>query len=281
MIHLQNRYLNIGTSIAYTTSLADTILDAIDFGLYTFTFNLGNSRNLMRKRIDIEDLVVCMSLTTRFPMIVFSNIPNMYNLCGSRKFSAWNGNAAQDEKTIKIIKEIEYELNTLSKFGGNVIVELGSYRDKKLGIQSCINSINKMRFKTGYKLVLMNSLDEFFNVCTTLEDLKKVYNGISKDHKKYVNIGLNLGYLQSNNLYTFSSTDDVDRLFCEFEKLFPTTVLSIIIIDKLIDDNGVLKYTENVLYDLLLQCHHRNISVITYTMKDADLLREIVMNLFS
>ena len=114
MLKLHHRYLNLGMDLEYNENLTDAILFAIEMGIYTMSFNLGNSRNCTRKRIEMEDLVLSMSLTSRFPLIVFSIIPNMYNLCGNKHFLAWNGNEAQDIKTTNILKEIEYELHTSS-----------------------------------------------------------------------------------------------------------------------------------------------------------------------
>lgn len=295
MIKLHSRYLNIGTDLEYNDNLADTIMTAIDLGIYTFSFNLGNSRNAMRKRVEMEDLVMCMGLTTRFPMIVFSKIPSMYNLCGGKKILAWNGNDLQDTKTCSILKEIEYELYTLAKVGGSSIIELGAYRDKNGAIESIVKSINNMSFKLGYKLVLINSLDVYFNVGTDLHILQKVYNSISKHSQQYVNIALNIPYLFVNGLYDFRKTSEVHRLFKEFDKLFSNKYLlqAIILTDcsntfgaktydyEMIGCGELWSKADDALYALIEECQSRNISILTEDPHDMDLSREMSEELFS
>jgi endonuclease IV len=287
MIKLHNRYLNIGLDLNYTDSLTDTILTAIDLGIYTMLFNLGNSRNYTRKRVDMEDLVVSMGLTTRFPIIVFSSIPIMYSLCGSKNFLAWNGNHDQDTKTIHILKEIEYELYTMSKLGGSSIIQLGSYRHKKSGLETVVKSINHMNFKIGYNLVLTNSLDNYFHIGITLQDLKYVYDNINPQKIQYINIGLNVAYLFNNGLYDVRKSEEIQRLFKEYDLLFSNkyTLTFMLLTDSEQDFNSkeyintsignglIWKDSEDALYTLLEEAQKRNIAILTESLNDMELLR--------
>lgn len=287
-IKLYNRILSIGTNLEYQGNLTDTVLDSIELGAYTLSFHLGTSRNYTRKRVDMEDLVNCMGLITRFPTIVFSILPSMYNLCGSRKTLAWNGNVLQDEQTAHIVRELEYELYTLSKLGGNVIVELGSYRGKDYGLEAVIKSINTLKFKLGYKLVLMNSLDQYFNVGVGLSDLKRVMVGVDKHAKQYMSVGFHLAYLFVNGLYELSNLDEMKRLFKDYDEMFKEMkcYLSVVVVSDCKNAFGAKEYeyapigsgsmwSSEVLYVLLDECRLRNVPILTETIQDAELLRQM------
>lgn len=295
MLKLHTRYLNVGTNLEFNDSLTDTILTAIELGVYTASFNLGNSRNCTRKRIEMEDLVMSMGLSTRFPTILFSIIPSMYNLCGSRNFLAWNGNSAQDGKTAQIIKEIEYELYALAKLGGSSIIEIGSYRTKKSGLETAARSINNMKYKLGYSLVLINSLDRYFNVGITLNDLKTVYDNVDKHSKQYIHIGFNIAYFFLNGLYDLRNVDEVDRLFDEYDKMFSNKYLLTVIllsdcqhmfgareyIYEPIGSGEIWKDSNDALYALISQCQKRNISILTNHQCDMELVRAMGEQLFA
>lgn len=287
MIKLHTTDINIGTNLDYIDSLTDTILNSIDLGIYTLSFNLGNSRNHTRKRVEMEDLVTCMGLNARFPMMIFSIIPSMYNLCGNQKFLAWNGNDNQDSKTTHMIREIEYELQTLSKLGGNAVIELGSYRNKKSGLDAVVKSINNINFKLGYSLVLINSLDNYHNIGIELKDLQTVYNKVDKHSKQYLHIGLNIAYLYVNGLYDLRQVSEVERLFIDYDALFSNKFALIVMI--LTDCSNTFKSKEydyesigygelwsnndDALYTLIIECQSRNISIITKDVQDMELIR--------
>jgi endonuclease IV len=291
ILKFHERYLNIGVLLLYKDSLTDVILTAIDLGIYTMMITLGNSRNFTRKRIDTEDLVTSIKIiTTHFPTILFSYIPNMYNLCGSRSVMAWNGNEHQDEKTTNIIKEIEYELTTMAKLGGSSMIELGSYRHSNEGISTVIKSINNIKFKLGCRLILMNSIDNFFNVGITLQHLSRVYEGVDKHAKQYLSIGLNIAYLFVNGIYDFRDPEEVSRLFRDYLNIFQNKfALCVIILSDCVNDFNSKDYTyesigtgkiwkdnESSLYRLLEECQTYNISVITNETHDMELLRELI-----
>lgn len=215
---------SIGTHIEFESSLTDTYRDALYLGLYTVLIDLGKSRNMMRKRIDTTDLASAMNLCDRFPLKVYSIIPSYYNLAGSRKFLAWNGNEDQDVKTLFQIQEIEYELYMLSKFNGTCIMELGSYRDRKQGIQSILRSFEKMTFKEKHSLSILNSLNENNAIGTTFEEIHSVISHMESQPE--VSIAIHTFFC--NGLYDIRLQSEIDRLFKDYFKHFkvnPTVIL--------------------------------------------------------
>lgn len=292
MLRLRKRHQYIGTFIEYEDNMTGIMITAIEYGLYAFSFSLGNSRNYTRKKIDTDDLITTMGLISRFPVVIFSFIPSMYNLCGHRNFLAWNGNVNQDKKTNHILDEITYELGILSKLGGSVIMEIGSYRDKINGIQTASSSLNKINYKMGYKLILMNSLDSHSNVGITLDDLFKVYNATDTYAKPHIYIGINLAYFFVNGIYDFRQSSEITRMFEDIEKIFPKFILTIIYItdtsnifgSKLYSncDIGTGEIWKNIesIQTLLIECEKRYITILTSNTHDLELIREISEDLF-
>jgi len=275
MINLCDKYIGVGIYLEFFDSLSDALMEAIDIGLYVMCFSLGRSRSMTRKRIENTDLNICMGLSTRFPMILFSQIPDMYNLAGSRKCLAWNGNEVQDNLTVNIIKEIEYELYTLARLGGSVIAELGSYLDQRRGMLAVVKTINHLRFKLGYRLILINSLDEYNKLGKTMGDLHQVYTSIDKSSKKHVGIGFNLAYLFANGVYDFTQPDEIRRLFSDYKTSFGKRVpISVIFLYDTTEPfnskrfsaaplgNGLL-WNDETLSVLLQICTQKNIPVVT------------------
>lgn len=292
MLRLRRKHQSIGTFIDYEDNLTGIMISAIENGLYAFSFSLGNSRNFTRKRVESEDINTIMGLISRFPVIVFSFIPTMYNLCGHRNFLSWNGNIQQDKKTTHILHEITYELGILSKLGGSVITEIGSHRDKPNGLLAVSQSLNRIDFKMGYKLILMNSLDTHSNIGITFNDLFKVYNSTESQSKPYVYLGVNLAYLYVNGLYDIRKQSEIKRMFEDIEKIFPKYILSVVYLTDTcsifesksyspisIGDGELWKDIESLQY-LLIECESRYITILTSNMTDLEIIREISEDLF-
>lgn len=295
MISFHGRYVNIGAHVCYSDSLTDCMITTVDLGMYSMCFSLGTSRNLTRKRVDTEDLVTSMGISTRFPLVSFSLIPTMYNLCGSRNVLAWNGNESQDIKSNHINREIEYELYTLAKLGGSCVIELGSYRDGKDGRQATVKSLNAIKFKLGCKLVLINSLDVGFNVGVDISSLHHVYKSVDARTKQHLQIGFNLAYFFVNGLYDFRQPSEIQRLFKDYAAAFDDKyLLSVIVLTDCVNDFGSREYgyesvgqgrmwtdCEESLYTLISLCHEFNTTILTMDNRDMELVREMTYEYFS
>lgn len=304
MINLRHRHQNIGMLISckstclescenkceLTTSeinITDTLVRAIDLGLYACSFSFGKNRNYLDKRIDQTDLNMALGIISRFPTIVFSIIEK-YNLCGTLHSLGWNGNSEVDKKLNRVLEEIGYELEILSKMGGSSIIELGSYIDKSMGLNATAKSLNSIPFKMGFKLLLQNSLDKDYNVGLSLEDLYSVYNKLDSLTKSHVYLALDLSYLYANGLYDFNKKDELKRLFTELETKFPTFVLPLIILSDTNTNFGSKKInsvpigtgsmwnSEDTLEELLYECKKRYTTIITKNRKDLEILRSLI-----
>lgn len=290
-IQFHTRVLNLGCYMQYTENLSDTILDAIDEGMYAMAFDLGSSRNMKRKQILVEDLLLSMALSTRFPMAFFSFLPTMYNLCGSRRFLAWNGNVAQDKTTLAMLRQLEYEMYTLAKLGGSMVVEAGSYRTPWMGIEATAQSLNHMKYRIGYRMILINSVDEFSNIGITITTLQTIWDKCDKSNRKYMGIGLNVTAFHVNGIYDMSTSDGVSQMFTEYDKSFSAPPAVLVIDDTSTDfgskelhrvavcDGTIWKSNEDALAQLIVQSRRRNIPIITNHEESFVRLRSICENL--
>jgi len=289
MIKLHNKCINVGAHHKYYDNLSTIILDSIDMGTYSLAFDLGHNRNYTRKRIDVEDLVMCIGLAHRFPMHIYSIIPPMYNLCGKKKTLVWNGNVKQDTHTLHNIQEIEYELSTLAKLNGYTITELGAYMNKTNGLLASSQTINKIDFTPDTKLVLINSLNSHYNIGITLHDMVSVYNNISKEHKKHIYIALDVALLFVNGVFDISTKQGISKMFKEYDTLFSDAPLTALMISDCENDyasndyhyvplgQGKIWSTLDVLYFLINECDKRNINLLTKDIYDTQILQEMIV----
>ncbi len=293
MIALHHRHQYLGSFIPMDDNLTGIMITAIDHALYSVSFSLGHNRNHTRRRIDSDDLLTVMGLLIRFPMIVFSFIPNMYNLCGHKNTLAWNGNVDQDKNTGKVLEEVGYELEVLTKLKGSVVMECGSFRDKQKGMEACVRSINRIPFKMGYRLVLMNSLDDHHPVATSLEDLHRIYQQIDTSIKHHIYVGIHLAYLFVNGLYDFRQVSEIQRLFRDMEHLFPKFIITLLYLSDTDTDFGSKQYRETAigsgklwvyadsLEEILGEANTRYMTVLTPQLPDMNVVREYSESLHS
>lgn len=288
MILLHSRQENVGTLIEYNDNLVDTLMSVVDLGMYSILLKSVNSRTCIRKRIETDEIESCLNVMSKFPINIISMIPPMFNIVGSSKFLAWNGNQQQDEKTEHIVKEIEYELNTFSKIGGSVSVELGIHKGNTDRVwDTIVTSISKIKFRLGHHLILTNSIDAFHTIGKDLSTLHKVYLMLPKRIRQYVSIGIHLTYLFVNGVYDFTNSKEMVRFFDDIDGLFHNKgIVSFIIVSDCMNVYGSKEYeyrrigegllwieNEDTLCILLEECSKRNICVMTECVDDMDVLR--------
>lgn len=286
MIRLHHRHQYIGCFLPLEDNLTGHLITALDYGLYSFSFSLGTNRNYKRTRVEEDDIYTSLGILMRYPMIVFSFLPSMYNLCGHKNVLAWNGNVAQDKHTAMVLDEIAYELDILSKLKGSSVIELGSYRDKTVGLDTSLQSLNKIQYKMGYRLVIMNSLDSHFRLGTTLQELHSVYSALEAHSKPYIYIGIHIAYLFANGMYDVRYPSEITRLFTDLDTLFPSFVITLVHLTDTKTTFGSKTYDEcpigegemwtdvDSMNELLIQCKQRYITVMTKQVQDVEMVRE-------
>lgn len=219
----------VGSHMSFKENVYDTVWNAVSCGMLSVQFFLGPAMGFTRTRVSEKDILKCKELRSRFPIHIFSHYPFVANLAGSVDCLAWNGDLKQDNKTSSILKELEYEVNTIGKlcfeekFEHNnlkhgVVIHPGNYKDRKKGLLTIAKSINKINFEENAMLLLENSAGSGCSLATTFEELKEIYDNIDNDKKKHIGMCIDTAHIYGYGLYDLSKTEEVEKMFQDFDK---------------------------------------------------------------
>jgi apurinic endonuclease APN1 len=181
---------------------------------------MGNPKAFKRHRVTLSDQDFCRDLIKKNPVNVYTHYPYTSSLLGTVASLAWNGDDEQDKKTTNILKELEYEINTISKISdvSGVVIHPGSFKNRTQGLETISKSINKINFEPGSKILLENSAGEGTKLPRDFQELSKIFEGIDID--KYSNVGccIDTAHIWGAGIYNLSKRDDIDKMFHEFDK---------------------------------------------------------------
>ena len=144
---------------------------------------------------------------------------------------AWNGDADQDNKTLNVIKSLEYELNIVSNFnikGNGVILHPGNHIDRHKGLLTIAKSISMINFDENAKLLLENTAGQGTSLATTFKELKTIYDNVIPEKQKYIGICVDTAHIFGYGEYDISKVSEVERMFTEFTDLFDISMLKLI-----------------------------------------------------
>jgi deoxyribonuclease-4 len=222
---------NLGSSISLSADtnlkLTNTIKNGIKWGMYSIQFCLGPMQSYTRSKINKKDIIEAVKLQTKYGINVYSHMPYVYNLCGSAKCLAWNGNKEQDNKTLRMIKSMEYELDILSNFNkgkyrSSCVIHPGSLdkasKDTKIlqkGIETIAETINKIKFPEKSMLLLENSAGEGNKIAKNIDELVKIYELVKS--KENVGVCIDSCHMFGAGLYNMGKICDVDNFLKEFD----------------------------------------------------------------
>jgi hypothetical protein len=218
MISTNDKY---GTFI-HRHNIIDCVTDGLQMGLYVIGLEF-NQRTIFRKTIEPDEMNVLLGITNRFPTVFFSKLPPLYNLCGSTRFLAWNGNINQDEKTDLILTCIEKELEQMIQLNSFVYLTPGKYIDTEQGIASIIKSLEHINYPDRSILLLENNLKEPNAIGATIHELYLIYNGCIEDTQRHLGIILNIEHFKVDKIV------GIDRLFKEYDYYFPFNPVGVIV----------------------------------------------------
>ncbi len=218
---------DIGYHVQFSSNIYNSAYLAISMGLTSMQFFMGNPRSYNRHKASKSDIKKTIKLCKRFPINIFSHFPYIANLAGSRDILAWKGNAEQDEKTMKVIKQLEYELGIIAQFSssnknvvGGVVIHPGNHKDRKKGLNAIAQSINKINFISPHcKLLLENSAGQGHTLATTFEELRDIYDKIDDEKKDNIGFCIDTAHIFGYGLYDLSDSDQIKKLFSDFDRL--------------------------------------------------------------
>jgi deoxyribonuclease-4 len=218
-----------GSHIKFDGKISDSLIQAIEAGMYSFQIFIGNPQSYNRSNITTDDMELSAYFLNKFPTNLFIHTPLVYNLAGKKDALAWAGNNQQDTITQRVVNGIQYELSVLStilsgvdeksKRRAGVVVHPGSYPDKEKGLEAIGKTINKIEFIGDAKLLLENASGGGTKLATTFQEIRTIIDHV--DPKKRDNIGV---CVDTAHIFGFGSYDlrlesEVDRLFQEFDDI--------------------------------------------------------------
>ena len=215
---------DIGSHSKFSKSIYNTLKESIEYGMTSTQFFLGNPKTLNRHRVEHEDITKCLKIIKRFPLNVFSHFPYLSNLVGSVKQLAWEGDNEQDDKTKKLITELEYELDILSKLKtkNNIVgtvIHPGNFKDRNVGIKNIAKNINKIKFSKNSKLLLENAAGQGCSLATTFKEIKEIIDNIDNNKQKHIGVCVDTAHIFGYGEYDISKTSEVLRMFKEFDEI--------------------------------------------------------------
>lgn len=215
-ILLSDSGLLIGTHVPFDKNLTRTGLFALSFGMFSFQFFMGNPQSFVRTNIKEEDIEEYLKINERFPLKAFTHAPYVYNLAGSKDILS-SECKYQEEKTEKIIKNLEYEINIVSKFGEGVVLHPGCHKNKIKGCNEVSLNLSKINFNEKSSLLLENMSGQGCMLGSTFEELKMIRDKVDDNKKKYIFYCIDTAHIWGMGLYDLRKIKEVDRMFIDLE----------------------------------------------------------------
>jgi apurinic endonuclease APN1 len=220
MSYISDNNIKIGGHISFSKKIFPTLVNALDNNMSCFQFFLGSPKSISRQKLSEDDIVSTYNMACDKDISIFSHYPYTSSLCGSVNNLAWNDNIEQDTKTLKILKELEYEINTLSKLApiNGVVIHPGSNKNTEEALSTISKSINKISFDKNSKLLLENSAGAGTTLGRNFIDISKMIDGVDINKKKYVGVCIDTAHIYGSGIYNLSNKDEVEKMFHEFDK---------------------------------------------------------------
>jgi apurinic endonuclease APN1 len=189
--------------------------------MYSVQFFMGSPYSYNRAIISASDIAKCKKILQRFSMTIFTHFPYIANLAGSKKSLAWKDDNAQNNRTLYLLKNLQYELNTLSKLNTKtgVVIHPGNYPNREKGLLAIVKSINKLEFAPESKLILENSAGQGTSLVTSLAEIKTIIEGVYIEKRSHIGVCIDTCHLYAVGEYDLSLSKEIDRFFQDFSSL--------------------------------------------------------------
>ena len=220
MSFIKDNNILVGGHIGFSKTVLPTVEEALFNDMKSLQFFLGNPKSFTRQRLPEKDIIKTYEVCSAHGINVFSHYPYTCSLCGSVASLAWNGDEEQDEKTTKILSELEYELNTLSRLSNTngVVIHPGSHKKTNDGLDTIAKSINKINFEKNATLLLENSAGEGTKLCKNFQEISHVLKAVDSAKVDNVGVCVDTAHIWGAGLYNLSKCDEIDKMFHEFDK---------------------------------------------------------------
>jgi len=268
-------------------TLVESVCDNIALGSYGIFTTLGSTQSIYRKRLDDTDIQESISLLSRFPMTCFSRLPYTYNLAGDRAL-AWQRNDRVDTVMIRLVEEMQYEVETLNQLGGVSITQVGWFQNHTRGIIAASETLNRLRCKLNHTILLENQLDIRYALGCSFEDLRLVFDTVDSETQKHLGICIHIRNFFSNGLYDIRTEQGQKDLFERYDELFDKNIHAIVLEDSATEWESltsqsipllkgyIWKNRSDELVSLIQICYNRHIPILTTSVNDFEIVRGII-----
>ena len=222
MTHVSLMKQEVGAHVPFQSNYLDTIKTSIYYGLYSIQVFMGNPKSANKRTIiSKEDVEETNKLLTSFPVNIYNHFPYTANMSGKCCCNglAWSGDSSIDNNISMIMKSIEYELSVTAQFKckNGVIIHPGAYPDRDKGLQTIVQTIDKINFPANSSLLLENSAGEGNKLCKNIDELAIIMNNVQEKQRKNLGICIDTCHGFASGLCDFRNVDDIRNLFDEIE----------------------------------------------------------------
>jgi deoxyribonuclease-4 len=133
-----------------------------------------------------------------------------------------------------IVKGIEYELGVMGRLKTpqsqtGCVIHVGTWANKVDGIQTIAETLNQIHFPSqSGALLLENTAGGGTTIGRTFEELSQIYRLLNPEVQEHVKICIDTQHIYASGQYNLQREDEVDRLFREFQCLFPIDRLGLV-----------------------------------------------------
>lgn len=221
IIHME---CEVGGHLGFSGKVFPTIAAAIEDGMMTVQFFMGNPKSAWKRTLlTDDDIEASRALLRRFPMNVFSHFPYCANLAGRSKVGelAWSGNTAVDGSLTGVMEALELELATMARLRSGrsgVVIHPGSYPDRAIGHATVAHTLNRIKFAEDSVLLLENCAGEGNKLCRTFDEIRGVLDLVNEDQRKHVKVCVDTAHLWGQGDYDLSTVAGIDAMFEDFDR---------------------------------------------------------------
>lgn len=204
--HVSPQY-KLGTHVPLSSTLFETIHNAISAGMNAIQIFLGSPQSTQTRRVNDEDYVNTKHLIHRFNLSCFVHSPYILNF-------------AKDDKHPYQLSCIQDLLKKTHLFGGKgVILHPGSHSDRAIGIKAIANGLSQLEFEKDQMLLLENMAGQGNVLGGTLEELNEMFTQICELNQNFIGFCIDTAHLWGRGEYRLDTIEGVDTFWIRADKL--------------------------------------------------------------
>jgi len=247
-----DRDFRYGCHVQKYPSMVKTIKEVTDKTNYSaMQIYIANSRSKSAPKFDYEDLCAAKKiLESHKEIYLVIHGCLLYNLAGTvNGKSDSNYHYALSSSIFGMISELDYAiaLGRPDGVGIGVIVHPGSRKDKKSGhlkvSASLVDILTRKTKETEIiskdlgitqeevlsrrKVILENSAGEGTKLCSTLEEIAGVIQGVPKKLRKQVKVCIDTAHAFGRGIYDWGLDGEIERFYEDFERIIGLEYLEV------------------------------------------------------